>query len=223
MARFQRLDVLNTMVAGGLVPVFYHADAAVAKNVLKACAEGGVRVVEFTNRGDGAIDVFKELEAYCRERRPKLILGVGSIVDPATAALFIAHGANFIVGPNLNPEVARLCNRRKIAYSPGCGTPTEIAQAEELGCEIIKIFPGGQVGGPGFVKALRGPCPWTSLMPTGGVDCTEESLRAWFEAGVVCVGMGSRLISGPRMEEGAFEAIAADTRRALGWIAQSRR
>lgn len=195
MARFARLQVLNTMIRTGLVPVFHHADAGVAAAIGDALARGGARVIEFTNRGDGAFEVFSELERHCRSEHPDVILGAGSIVDAATAGLYINLGANFIVGPALNAEVARLCNRRKIAYSPGCGTASEISAAEELGCEIVKIFPGDLVGGPAFVKALRGPCPWTSLMPTGGVDITEESLAAWFEAGVACVGIGSKLVS----------------------------
>ena len=160
-----------------------------------AVARGGARVIEFTNRGDHALEVFSELERFCRAAHPEVILGAGSILDAPTAGLYINSGANFIVGPVLNAEVARLCNRRKVAYSPGCGTAGEISQAEELGCEIVKIFPGDLVGGPAFVEALRGPCPWTLLMPTGGVDITEESLSAWFSAGVPCVGVGSKLVS----------------------------
>jgi 2-dehydro-3-deoxyphosphogluconate aldolase/(4S)-4-hydroxy-2-oxoglutarate aldolase len=176
MARFSRLQVLNTIVEDGLVPVFYHADVEVARQVAAACASGGARVVEFTNRGDFAPEVFKELSHSLARERPEVILGVGSVVDAPTAALYIACGANFVVGPLLNPDVARLCNRRKIPYSPGCGSATEIAQAEELGVEIVKVFPGTAVGGPAFVKSVLGPCPWTSIMPTGGVDATEESI-----------------------------------------------
>jgi 2-dehydro-3-deoxyphosphogluconate aldolase/(4S)-4-hydroxy-2-oxoglutarate aldolase len=172
--------------------------------------------------GDHAIEVFAQLEKYSRDVLPRLILGVGSIVDPATAALYIAHGAHFVVGPVLNPEVARTCNRRKIAYSPGCGSATEISQAEELGCEIVKVFPGGQVGGPAFVKAMLGPCPWTSLMPTGGVDCTEESLQAWFGAGVACVGMGSNLITKELLQAGDFGGIARKVETTLALIEKIR-
>ena len=159
MARFSRLEVLNTIVETGLVPVFYHSDVAVAKNIAEAVAAGGARVLEFTNRGDFAPLVFTELSQHLVKTNPGIILGVGSIVDAETAALYIASGANFVVGPNLNPEVARFCNRRKIAYSPGCGSASEIAQAEELGVEIVKIFPGDSVGGPNFVKAILGRVP----------------------------------------------------------------
>jgi 2-dehydro-3-deoxyphosphogluconate aldolase/(4S)-4-hydroxy-2-oxoglutarate aldolase len=222
MARFKRLQVLNAMVETGLVPVFYHPDIETAKRVAKAVAEGGSRLLEFTDRGDHAIEVFAQLEKYCRDALPRLILGVGSIVDPATASLYIAHGANFVVGPVLNPEVARTCNRRKIAYSPGCGSATEISQAEELGCEIVKVFPGDQVGGPAFVKAMLGPCPWTSLMPTGGVDCTEESLQAWFSAGVTCVGMGTNLNSKELLQAGDFDGIARKVEATLALIEKIR-
>ena len=196
MARFPRLHVVNTMIETGLVPVFHHAAPDVAVAIGGALARGGARLIEFTNRSDRAFEVFSTLERYCHSEHPDVILGAGSIVDATTAGIYIDLGANFIVGPVLNAEVARLCNRRKIAYLPGCGTASEISQAEELGCEIVKLFPGDLVGGPSFVKALRGPCPWTLLMPTGGVDTTEESLRAWFEAGVACVGIGSKLIAG---------------------------
>jgi len=215
MARFQRLNVLNAMVKDGLVPVFYHRDVETAKQVVEACMKGGARVLEFTNRGDFAVQVFLSLERYCREHLPEIILGVGSIVDAPTAAIYIAHGANFVVGPILNPEVARLCNRRKIAYSPGCGSASEISEAEELGCEIVKIFPGGEIGGPSFVKAVRGPCPWVSLMPTGGVDATRESLEAWFNAGVTCVGMGSKLITKELVAAGDFEGITKKVRNTI--------
>jgi len=222
MARFRRLQVLNTIVDVGLVPVFYHPDVEVAKNVAAACASGGARVVEFTNRGDFAPEVFKELSLYLAQEHPDVILGVGSIVDAPTAALYIAYGANFVVGPLLNPEIARLCNQRKIAYSPGCGSASEIARAEELGVEIVKVFPGTSVGGPAFVRSVLGPCPWTSIMPTGGVDATEESIMAWFGAGVACVGIGSKLIRKEWVAAGDWMAITAQVRRVLAWIQKAR-
>ncbi|MBA7631924.1 putative KHG/KDPG aldolase [subsurface metagenome] len=222
MAKFSRLRVLNSMVELGVIPVFYNPDLEVAKKVVKACRDGGARVVEFTNRGDHAVEVFSELELYCRKELPDVILGIGSVIDPYMAAMYIARGANFVVGPLLNPEVGRICNRRKIPYSPGCGSASEISQAEELGCEIIKIFPGAQVGGPAYVKAILGPCPWVSMMPTGGVDCTEESLKAWFEAGVVCVGIGSKLIRKDLVKAGDFEAIRENVKKTLEIIKKVR-
>ncbi len=212
MARFTRLKTLNTIVETGMVPVFYHADIEVARQVAAACAAGGCPLLEFTNRGDHAWEVFTELERYCAREVPELILGVGSVVDPGTASLYINCGANFVVGPILNPEVARACNRRKIPYSPGCGSASEISQAEELGCEIVKVFPGAEVGGPAFVKAVKGPCPWVSIMPTGGVDSTEASLKAWFDAGVSCVGMGSNLITKDLLKAKDYEGLANKVR-----------
>jgi 2-dehydro-3-deoxyphosphogluconate aldolase/(4S)-4-hydroxy-2-oxoglutarate aldolase len=217
------MKVLNTMLETGMVPVFYHPDVEVAREVAAACVSGGCPLLEFTNRGDHAWEVFTELERYCARELPELILGVGSIVDPATASLYINCGANFVVGPMLNPEVARACNRRKIPYSPGCGTLSEISQAEELGCEIIKIFPGKEVGGPGFIKNVRGPCPWVSIMPTGGVEPTEASLRGWFEAGAVCVGMGSNMITKEMLKVVDYKGIADNIGNTVELIKKIRR
>ena len=222
MAKFSRLKVLNTMVGTGMVPVFYSADVEVARKVAMAVCAGGCPLLEFTNRGDHAWEVFSELERYCRKALPGLILGAGSIADPGTASLYINCGANFIVGPVLNPDVARACNRRKVPYSPGCGSASEISLAEELGCEIVKVFPGAEVGGPGFVKALLGPCPWTSIMPTGGVDCAEASLKTWFDAGAVCVGMGSNLITKELLKAGDYAGISAKVTNTVELIARIR-
>ncbi len=222
MAQHTRLNVLNTMVDTGLIPVFYNPDVDTAKKIIDACTTGGVRVIEFTNRGDFAVNVFTELRQYYAKANPELVMGVGSVIDAPTAALYIANGADFVVSPVLNPKAARLCNRRKVAYSPGCGTLSEISQAEELGVEIVKIFPGSAVGGPAFVKAVKGPCPWTRIMPTGGVDATEESIRAWFEAGVACVGMGSKLITKQNIQDGNFAAITKQCAQVLKWISRYR-
>lgn len=219
MARFLRLDVLNSLLDIGLLPLFYHAEVETAAEVVSACAQGGARLVEFTNRGELAYPVFTELVR--RFAKSDVILGVGSVPDAPTAALFIAAGANFIVSPSLNPETARLCNRRKIPYLPGCLTPTEIASAEELGVEICKIFPGN-VGGPEFVSAVMAPCPWTRLLPTGGVDATEESVRAWIKAGAAAVGMGSKLITAPALKARDFGAISAKVSQVIGWIKAAR-
>ena len=222
MARFSRLEVLNTILELGLVPVFYHNDVQVAKEAVAACAAGGARVVEFTNRGDFAFQVFGTVSQHFSQADPGVILGVGSVIDAPTAAMYIAQGANFVVGPLLNPEVARLCNRRKIAYMPGCGSVTEISQAEEVGVEIVKMFPGSSVGGPGFVKAVSGPCPWTSIMPTGGVDATEENIKGWFRAGAACVGMGSKLIRKDLVAAGDWAGITANVQQVLAWIREAR-
>lgn len=223
MARFDRMTVLNTIIADCLVPVFYTGDLEIARKILAACAEGGARAIEFTNRGDRAWQVFSELNAWAEKACPQVMLGVGSIVDAPTAALYISAGANFVVGPILNAEVARLCNRRKIAYCPGCGSATEISAAEELGVEIVKVFPGGQVGGPAFVKAVRGPMPWTRIMPTGGVDAgSKENVQEWVRAGVAGLGIGSKLIRKDWVAAGNFEAVRDNVAQVLAWIKEAR-
>lgn len=222
MRNHDRLTVLNTIIEAGLVPVFYHPDIETAIKIVTACRAGGVRTAEFTNRGDFAPQVFAALAQHFAQADPSVILGAGSIVDAPTAALYIASGARFIVGPTLNPEVARLCNRRKIPYSPGCGTASEISQAEELGVEIVKVFPGDLVGGPGFVKAILGPMPWTRIMPTGGVEATREGIAAWFKAGATAVGIGSNLITKADLQAGDYAAITARTAQVLAWIREAR-
>jgi 2-dehydro-3-deoxyphosphogluconate aldolase / (4S)-4-hydroxy-2-oxoglutarate aldolase len=221
MAQYSRLKVLTTMIDTGLVPVFYHPDPVVTVNVIKACLEGGARCFEFTNRGDQAHEVFREVINQLKSDH-RLILGTGSVIESGTAALYIQLGSNFIVGPNLNPDVARLCNRRKVAYSPGCGSATEISQAEELGVEICKIFPGSSVGGPDFVKDLLGPMPWARIMPTGGVDATEESVTNWIKAGVACVGMGSKLFPKDAIAAGDFSKITEKVKAVMGWVKVAR-
>ena len=203
MAQYSRIAVAEQMKATGIVPVFYHADVQTCKDILKACYDGGARIFEFTNRGDFAHEVFAELVKYATKELPGMMLGVGSVIDAGTTALYLQLGANFIVSPLINAEMAKTCNRRKIAWMPGCGSVTEINYAEELGAEVVKIFPGSQVGGPSFVKAVKGPLPWSSIMPTGGVSPTEENLKGWFSAGVHCVGIGSKLFQ--KKEDGSFD------------------
>jgi len=222
MARFQRLQTLGTILEQALVPVFYNPDIEIAKAVVNAVADGGSRCVEMTNRGDRAYLVFKQLEEYIALTRPEIILGVGSVIDAPTAALYIAQGANFVVGPTLCTETARVCNRRKIPYSPGCGSAGEIQTAHDLGCEIVKIFPGGQVGGPAFIKAVLGPCPWTLMMPTGGVDATQQSINAWVKAGAAALGIGSKLITKNDVAARDFKSITNRVRNVLDWIRQAR-
>ncbi len=218
MARFTRIQVALKMDETGIVPVFYHKDAEIGKKVLKACYEGGIRVFEFTNRGDYAHEVFSELNKYAAKELPEMMLGVGSVVDAGTAALYIQLGASFIVSPVLKEDMAFTCNRRKVLWSPGCGSLSEISRAEELGAEIVKIFPGQQVGGPEFVKAVKGPFPWSSIMPTGGVEPTEENLSEWFKAGVTCVGMGSQLITKDIIANGDYDKLKELSANALSIV-----
>jgi len=203
------------MLETGIIPVFYNKDLNISKNVLKACFDGGIRVFEFTNRGDFAHEVFRDLNKYAAQELPEMIMGVGSVVDAGTTSLYIQLGASFIVSPVLNEEMGRTCNRRKILWSPGCGSVSEISRAEELGAEIVKVFPGSQVGGPRFIEAVKGPMPWTSIMPTGGVDTSEENLKAWFQAGAACVGMGSQLFLKAWLDNGEFGKITETCRQVL--------
>jgi 2-dehydro-3-deoxyphosphogluconate aldolase/(4S)-4-hydroxy-2-oxoglutarate aldolase len=215
MAKFTRLQVYQTITETGIVPVFYHPDAEVAGKALKACYEGGVRAFEFTNRGDFAHEVFAKLLKWANGECPDMILGIGSIVDAPTAALYIQLGANFVVGPSLNPEIFKVCNRRQIAYSPGCATASEIGLAQELGAEIVKVFPGSDAGGPSFVKNVKGPMPWSRIMVTGGVEPLPENLSAWFRAGASCVGMGSNLFPKEALQNGEWHRITELCRKSL--------
>jgi len=218
-----RMSVLTAMMKQGVIPVFYHPDPEVCIRVIQACADAGAPCIEFTNRGDFAAHVFLEVARHFAKADPRVIMGVGSIVDAPTAGIYIANGAKFVVGPVLNAEVARVCNRRMIPYSPGCGSASEISDAQELGCEIVKVFPGTQVGGPEFVKAVLGPMPWTRIMPTGGVDPTEDSVKAWFGAGIVAAGMGSKLITQALLDAQDWAGIEAKVRDTVQLIQKYRK
>ncbi|MFT3738714.1 MAG: bifunctional 4-hydroxy-2-oxoglutarate aldolase/2-dehydro-3-deoxy-phosphogluconate aldolase [Breznakibacter sp.] len=223
MAKYSRFEVVAAMKETGVVPVFFDSNLEVSKNVVKACYEGGIRVFEFVNRGDFAHEVFGELNKWATKELPGMILGAGSIVEPVTAALYIQLGANFIVSPCLNEEVAKLCNRRGVSYSPGCGTISEISKAQELGVEVVKVFPASEIGGPSFVKAVKAPMPWTNIMPTGGVDTSEANLKAWFDAGVTCVGMGSNLFPKDVMQAGDWATLAAKSKELIDTIKKVRK
>lgn len=219
MAQYTRLEVVKQMQDSGMVPLFYHHDIEVAKSVLKACYDGGARLMEFTNRGDFAIEIFNQLIKYSIAELPGMILGVGSVTDAAAASQYMLSGANFIVTPVFREDIAVVCNRRKVLWSPGCGSLTEIAQAEEMGCEVVKLFPGSTYG-PGFVKAIKGPQPWTSVMPTGGVSTDKENLKGWFDAGVICVGIGSQLISKDILANKDYSTLSANVKAVLDLIQQ---
>ena len=219
MTQYSRIEVAKVMKDNGMVPLFYHPDIELGKKVLKACYDGGSRLMEFTARGDFAYEVFLKLNKYAIKELPGMIMGVGSITDAAAASLFMQMGANFIVTPSLREDIAIVCNRRKVLWSPGCGSLTEINNAEELGCEIVKLFPGSTYG-PGFVKAIKGPQPWTSVMPTGGVSTDESNLKGWFDAGVTCVGMGSKLISKEILANKDFKGLEKKVSDTLNLISK---
>ncbi|MGQ7947018.1 bifunctional 4-hydroxy-2-oxoglutarate aldolase/2-dehydro-3-deoxy-phosphogluconate aldolase [Flavobacterium sp. WC2509] len=221
MAKYTRIEVAAVMKETGLVPLFYHTDVSLAKKVLKACYDGGARLMEFTSRGDFAFEIFGELNKYAIAELPGMILGVGSITDAAAASLYMQLGANFIVTPVFREDIAIACNRRKVLWSPGCASLTEIARAEELGCEIVKLFPG-EIYGPQFIKGVKGPCPWTSIMPTGGVTTAKDNLTSWFDAGAVCVGMGSQLITNEILKNQDLDLLETQVRNTLATIKEIR-
>jgi 2-dehydro-3-deoxyphosphogluconate aldolase/(4S)-4-hydroxy-2-oxoglutarate aldolase len=218
MAKFTRIQVALAMADTGLVPLFYNHDAGICKEVINACYEGGARVFEFTNRSEFAHEVFAEVKRWATDYCQDMMIGAGSVPDAGTASIYMQMGAAFIVSPFLNPETAKACNRRKVLWIPGCGTLTEISEAEEMGAEIVKIFPGNAVGGPSFVRAVKGPCPWTSIMPTGGVEASEDTLTEWVGAGVTCVGLGSLLITEKLVKAGDWTSIQRNVRNTLDII-----
>lgn len=221
MAKYSKIQVISTAVSTGLVPVFYNPCVETSKAVLKACYDGGIRVFEFTNRGDFAHEVFSELVKYVNAELPGMILGVGSIIDAPTAALYLQEGANFVVGPLFNPAIAPICNRRCVPYIPGCGSATEIGMAQEAGCDICKAFPG-DVLGPAFVKGVKAPMPWTQILVTGGVKPEADNLKAWFKAGASCVGMGSNLFPKDVVKAGDWATVTKLCSESLKIIAEVR-
>ena len=222
MPNYVKHEVVAEILKIGLVPVFYHRDTSVTKKIIQACVEGGATVIEFTNRGDFAYEVFSDISKWSQKELPKVILGVGTVLDPATAGLYINCGANFIVGPIFNPDVAKICNRRKVVYIPGCMTPSEISAAEAMGVDIVKVFPGNIVGS-GFIKAIRGPCPWLKLMPSGGVEVTRENISDWITAGATALNIGSNLIKKDLVKTGDFNGIQKLVEQCIGWIKEARK
>jgi len=190
-----------------LMPLFYHDDEGIALEVMKAVFEGGIKLLEFTNRGKNAFSVFKSLHEYKISHYEDAALGIGSVVDPETAIQYIEAGSDFVVSPLLSKEVVNACNERKMLHIPGCSTLTEIHQAELWGAEIVKIFPAEQLGGPAYIKAIKGPCPWLSIVVTGGVKAEAGNLKEWHDAGAEAFGLGSDLISKELIRKGDFRGL----------------
>lgn len=218
MAKFNKIDTIGIIRGTGIVPVFYNKDAELTRKVVKACYDGGIRAFEFTNRGDGANEVFKEVMAFVRAECPEMALGAGTILDAPTAAIYLQMGADFLVSPCMVEEVVKLANRRGVPYSPGCGTVTEVVKAQELGCDLVKVFPAGTVGGPAFVKNILAPLPWALVMCTGAVEPEENNLKAWAASGVTAVGMGSKLFPKEVVAAGNWEAVSELCRKSLEWF-----
>jgi 2-dehydro-3-deoxyphosphogluconate aldolase/(4S)-4-hydroxy-2-oxoglutarate aldolase len=221
MANFEQQQVVEEIIRIGLVPVFYNNDTATSKKIVQACVAGGATVVEFTNRGEAAFEIFSELITWTQKELPDVIVGIGTILNPATATKYLDRETNFIVGPIYNPEVAALCNQKKVAYIPGCLTPSEIIAAEKNGADIIKVFPGSTVG-PEFIKALRGPCPWLKLMPSGGVEMTQHNISSWIQAGAAALNIGSNLIRKDLVKAGDFTSIKNMVADCIRWIQEAR-
>ena len=193
MSQFDRIQIWQRFLEARIVPLFYTPDVQVARTALDVCAQAGLRVVEFTHRGEGAPRVFEALLEYRRERWPDVALGVGTVLDAGTAIRYINLGADFVVSPVFDEATARACHRRGVVYVPGCATPTEILRATEAGAPLVKLFPATPLGGPPYLRAIRAVLPHVHIMPTGGIPASRDALAAWFDAGACCVGLGSAL------------------------------
>lgn len=213
-----RQEVLRKILEIRLMPLFYNEDAGVAIEVMKAVFEGGLGLMEFTNRGSKAMPVFEKLVRFKSDRYPDALLGIGSIVDASTASRYIQAGADFVVSPLLNREVLEACAGKGILHIPGCSTLTEIHQAERWGAELVKVFPAAQLGGPAYIKAIKGPCPWLSIVVTGGVKATAEDLKAYHDAGVEGFGLGSDLISGKLVSSGDYAGLSEKVRELVNFV-----
>jgi 2-dehydro-3-deoxyphosphogluconate aldolase/(4S)-4-hydroxy-2-oxoglutarate aldolase len=222
MSQFTRIQVVTKMAETGMVPLFYNSNADIVCKTVAACYEGGARLFEITNRGDFAHEVFRDVMKFASKNMPEMIVGAGSIVDAPTAAIYMQMGAGFIVSPILNQEIAKVCNRRKTLWIAGCASLSEISQAEEWGAEIVKLFPANQTIGPDFIKAIKGPMPWSSILPTGGIKPTEESIKPWIQAGALCVGLGSELITKSIIADGNFTKLSDDVAAVLSLIKKIR-
>ncbi|MEX0671016.1 MAG: bifunctional 4-hydroxy-2-oxoglutarate aldolase/2-dehydro-3-deoxy-phosphogluconate aldolase [Pirellulales bacterium] len=212
--------VIDLLTAQRALPLFNCGDAATGMHVLEALHAGGIRIVEFTNRSAGALDVFRTLIEQAAALLPDMVLGAGTIIDRPQAEAFHAAGARFIVAPNLDADVGRYCAGQGIPWCPGTGTVTEMIQAHRLGAAVIKVFPADALGGPAFIDGVRGPCGWLKLMPSGGVTLDEANLKAWFAAGVYCVGMGSHLVDAETLKAGRFAELTERTRRLVAILAE---
>jgi 2-dehydro-3-deoxyphosphogluconate aldolase / (4S)-4-hydroxy-2-oxoglutarate aldolase len=200
----------ETILAGinetGLLPLFYHPDFDIVKEVVAASYRGGARAFEFTNRGENAYEVFVELAKYAKASLPGMSLGIGTVYDGVTAEKYIAAGADFVLAPFTNPEVGKVCLEADVPWMPGTATLTEIFNAIQGGARVVKLFPG-EVVGPAFVKAAKGPMPHVRIVVTGGVQPTKQSIDEWFGAGVFGVGMGSNLFPKDVISSGNYAWI----------------
>lgn len=218
MNKLYKFQVLTKLAEAKFLPIFSHEDPQIACEVGLACARGGAGVFELTNRSSTTPQAFSLLKQELDKSKSAMVLGIGSIVEPASAAAYINLGAAFVVAPNFNPEVAKVCNRRGVAYIPGCFTPTEVNQAQEAGCEVIKYFPADSKIGPQFIKSLRGPCPWTAVVATGGIEPTKEGMDPWFKAGCIALGLGSQFIKAEYIEKKDYKALETKVKEVVSFL-----
>jgi 2-dehydro-3-deoxyphosphogluconate aldolase / (4S)-4-hydroxy-2-oxoglutarate aldolase len=210
--------IIRQIVEQGMLPLFYHPDATVSIDLLKALYAAGIRSVEYTNRGEEAISNFKKMKKVCESELKDMYLGVGTIKDADMAEAFIDAGCDYIISPGFVKSVAKVCNAKNMLWIPGCMTPTEIIAAENLGAKMVKLFPGNIIG-MAFMSAVKELFPKMIFMPTGGVDTTKENIEAWFNAGVSAVGMGSKLISKELMANKQYDLLTSETKRVMAIIA----
>lgn len=213
--------IIKRIVDQGVLPLYFHPDATVSVEVLKALYAAGIRAVEYTNRGEAALDNFKLLKETRDRELPELLLGIGTIKRKKEAKAFIKAGADFIIAPGIIEEVAETVHKEEMIWIPGCMTTTEIIRAEDAGAKLIKLFPGNLLG-PSFVSAIKELFPDLYFMPTGGVEVNKENLTAWFKSGVVAVGMGSKLITKEILEKKDYEQLINKTKEAIALVNEVR-
>jgi 2-dehydro-3-deoxyphosphogluconate aldolase/(4S)-4-hydroxy-2-oxoglutarate aldolase len=207
-------DILGQITQQKMLPLYFHKDATVSINILKALYNAGIKAVEYTNRGAEAVDNFKALRKVVDESMPGMLLGIGTVKTIEDAQQFISAGADFIISPVVYPPVAKAVQDAGLLWIPGCLTPTEVFTAEMNGAKMVKIFPGSVVG-PSYIAAIKELFPGLLFMPTGGVDTTAENIKEWFDAGVVAVGMGSKLISKAVLQNQEYEKLTSQTKAVL--------
>lgn len=215
-------EIQDQIIKQGLLPLFYNNDGDVSIQLLKALYAGGIRSVEYTNRGEAALTNFKAMKKICETEMKDMHLGVGTIKNAAMARSFIDAGCDYIICPGLAADVAEVADANNMLWIPGCMTPTEIIAAEKMGATMIKLFPGNVLG-PGFMSGIKELFPGLLFMPTGGVETTKENIEAWFKAGVCAVGMGSKLVSKEVMENKKYDQLTAETKKIISIINDCRK
>jgi 2-dehydro-3-deoxyphosphogluconate aldolase/(4S)-4-hydroxy-2-oxoglutarate aldolase len=214
-------QIQDSIIKQGILPLFYNDSSEVTIAITRKLYEAGIRVIEYTNRGEAALDNFKALKELQKEELPELLLGIGTIKSAEQAVQFVDAGADFLISPLVNPGVAAVAAKNDLLWIPGCMTPTEIYNAQQLGAVLIKLFPANILG-PAFVSAVKELFPGVQMMPTGGVEMSQENISAWFDAGVSAVGMGSKLITKTIIQNQAYNQLYIATLQALQFVQSAR-